>query len=298
MTPQLAQLNVGVLRYPIDDPRTVGFASALDIVNAHGEAAPGFMWRLTGAGNDATDLRIDDDPSSIVNLTVWTDIDSLEAFAYRGLHADYFRRRAEWFEPGRSRTALWWVPHGHRPSLAEAAARLGFIERYGHAPFAFHRGQRHPQLVIRRAELQHTDAQQLIARLNDELAAMYPQPGANHFTLHAEHVEPGSGGFYVAELDGEAVGCGAFRMLEGGRAEIKRMYVDAAARGHKVGAGMLTVLEVEARRAGATELVLETGPLQREALGLYRRHGFVECPCWGDYLHTPDTSRCLAKPLG
>jgi putative acetyltransferase len=87
-------------------------------------------------------------------------------------------------------------------------------------------------------------------------------------------------------------------MLTGGRAEIKRMYVDPAARGHKVGAGLLTMLELEARRAGATELVLETGPLQHQALGLYRRHGFVECSCWGEYLNTPDSSRCFCKLLG
>lgn len=298
MTPQLAQLNVAVLQHPIDHPHTAGFAEALDEVNAHGEAAPGFVWRLTGAGNDATDLRFDDDPASILNLTVWDDIESLQAFAYRGLHADYFRRRAEWFVEGRSRTALWWVPHGHRPSVGEAAARLGFIERYGHGPFAFRNGQRHPQLVIRRAELHHNDSQQLIGRLNEELAAAYPQPGANHFTLHTEHVEPGNGGFFVADLDGQAVGCGAFRTLDGARAEIKRMYVDPAARGHKVGAGLLTMLEAEARQAGATQLVLETGPLQLQALGLYRRHGFVECPCWGEYLHTPDTSRCFSMPLG
>jgi GNAT superfamily N-acetyltransferase len=298
---QLAQLNVAVLRHPIDHPLTAGFTSALDMVNALGEAAPGFVWRLTGAGNDATDLRLDGDPSSIVNLTVWDDIESLTAFAFRGVHADYFRRRAEWFEPGRSRAAMWWVPHGHRPTLAEAVARLEFIDRYGPAPFAFQRGRQHEQLVIRRVELHDADAQQLIGRLNAELAAMYDDPGANHFTLHAEQVEPGSGGFYVADLDGAAVGCGAFRMLDDRatrRAEIKRMYVDPAARGHKVGAGLLAYLELDARRAGATELVLETGPRQHEALGLYRRHGFVDCPCWGEYLDTPDTSRCLSKPLG
>jgi GNAT superfamily N-acetyltransferase len=302
---QLAQLNVAVLRHPIDHPLTAGFTSALDMVNALGEASPGFVWRLTGAGNDATDLRLDDDPSSIVNLTVWDDVESLTAFAFRGVHADYFRRRAEWFEPGRSRAAMWWVPNGHRPPLAEAAARLEFIDRYGPAPFAFHRGRQYSRLVIRRAELHHPEAQQLIGRLNAELAGMYGDPAANHFSLHAEQVLPGSGGFYVAELDGVAVGCGAFRLLDDDRAadplerraEIKRMYVDPAARGHKVGAGLLAYLELDARRAGATELVLETGPRQREALGLYRRHGLVACPCWGEYLDTPDTSRCLSKRL-
>ena len=49
-------------------------------------------------------------------------------------------------------------------------------------------------------------AGRLIERLDAELAAMYPEPGANHFTLTPSQVADGAGGFVVAHLDGTAVG--------------------------------------------------------------------------------------------
>jgi len=52
----LAQINVGKLKAPIDAPETADFKNNLDRVNTLAEASPGFVWRLTGEGNDATDL--------------------------------------------------------------------------------------------------------------------------------------------------------------------------------------------------------------------------------------------------
>ena len=58
----LAQINVGKLKAPIDAPETADFKNNLDRVNTLAEASPGFVWRLTGEGNDATDLVAFDDP--------------------------------------------------------------------------------------------------------------------------------------------------------------------------------------------------------------------------------------------
>jgi len=153
--------------------------------------------------------------------------------------------------------------------------------------------QRQPQLVVGRTWLDDPVAQALITRLNDELAAMYPEPGANHFTLTPEQVD--GGGFFVAHLDGTPVGCGAFRMIEPAVAEIKRMFVDPDVRGAKVGAALVDTLEAAAAGAGATRLVLETGTRQHAALGLYERLGFTPVPAWGEYADSP-TSVCLGKP--
>ena len=92
------------------------------------------------------------------------------------------------------------------------------------------------------------------------------------------------------------MGCGAVRRLDDGSAEIKRMYVAASERGTGVGKAILAVLEGEARRLGAPRLILETGTRQREALGLYRRAGFVEIPPFGEYGGSP-LSQCLGKDL-
>jgi GNAT superfamily N-acetyltransferase len=84
---------------------------------------------------------------------------------------------------------------------------------------------------IRRSTLASPDAVRLIAALNAELEATFPEPGATHFSLTSAQVESGDGAFIVAYLDGAAVGCGAVRRLDEATAELKRMYVDPSARG-------------------------------------------------------------------
>jgi len=55
----LAQINVGRLRAPVDDPLIRDFRDNLDRINAIADAAPGFVWRLVGEGNNATDIQPD-----------------------------------------------------------------------------------------------------------------------------------------------------------------------------------------------------------------------------------------------
>ncbi|MDH3740809.1 MAG: DUF3291 domain-containing protein, partial [Hyphomicrobiales bacterium] len=50
----LAQLNVGTMLYPQDDPRMAGFMDNLDRVNAIADRAPGFVWRLQDESGNAT----------------------------------------------------------------------------------------------------------------------------------------------------------------------------------------------------------------------------------------------------
>lgn len=151
-------------------------------------------------------------------------------------------------------------------------------------------------LQIQSESLQSESARLLIAALNAELAALYPEPGTNHFKLDAAEVEPGKGVFLVGYRDATAVACGAMRRLETGVAEIKRMYVAPAARGQGVSKVMLAALEAHARRLKVTRLVLETGTRQPEALALYRRAGFNFIPCFGEYVGS-DLSLCMGKDL-
>jgi putative acetyltransferase len=149
---------------------------------------------------------------------------------------------------------------------------------------------------IRHEDILSPVVQQLIAALNAELEERYPEEGANHFRLDPEEVTDGRGAFLVAYRDGEPVGCGAVRKIEPTVCEIKRMYTAPAARGNRVGRQVLMELEAEARRLGATRLVLETGPRQAEALALYHRAGFVELPQFGEY-EGCEFSVCMAKDL-
>lgn len=141
----------------------------------------------------------------------------------------------------------------------------------------------------------HPDAAALIEELNVLLDGLY-RPADNHFSLDADDVSGDRGVFLLARVGREAQGCGAVRLTEDGRGEIKRMYVRPAVQGRGVGRLLLDRLESEARRLGATGLVLEMGDRQPQASALYRRSGFTETPCWGPYLATP-ASICLGKEL-
>jgi hypothetical protein len=142
---QLAQVNIGRLRAPIDHPMIKDFADNLDPINALAEASPGFVWRLTDHdGHDATSMRPFPDHDVINNLSVWESVEDLEQYVYRGRHLDPLRRRREWFLPNTTpNTVLWWIPAGTVPTVAEAMERLATLTRSGPGPEAFTFRQRH-----------------------------------------------------------------------------------------------------------------------------------------------------------
>ncbi|WP_225207331.1 DUF3291 domain-containing protein [Novosphingobium huizhouense] len=137
----IAQINVARFRVAKDDPANADFMAALDHVNAMAEAADGFVWRLIGEGeaNDATAIEaVAGDPDFIVNMSVWRDVPSLEAFAYRQAdHRAVLARRKDWFDPIEPSMALWPVAEGHEPSVAEGLAMLAKLGTEGSSDAVF-----------------------------------------------------------------------------------------------------------------------------------------------------------------
>ncbi len=133
----LAQVNIARLRAPLNSPLLADFVAALAPMNALADGSPGFVWRLQTEDGDATALRVFDDDSLIVNMSVWESLEALAAFVYRSTHAGVMRRRREWFEHMQLYLALWWVPAGHRPGVGEAEARLRHLQTHGPSPHAF-----------------------------------------------------------------------------------------------------------------------------------------------------------------
>jgi putative acetyltransferase len=66
-----------------------------------------------------------------------------------------------------------------------------------------------------------------------------------------------------------------------------RKMVDPVFRGQGIGGALLAEIVTRARAAGFTSLKLETGISQPEAIGLYRRDGFVDIAPFGDYQLDP-----------
>lgn len=133
----IAQINVASFRVPRGSPVNADFEAALDEVNALAEASPGFVWRMTGEGENA-DGSLFDDPEITINMTVWETVEHLAAFAYRNItHRAVMRRRKEWFVELPAYLALWWIPAGSIPTLAEGKTRLDRIGQAGPTPEAF-----------------------------------------------------------------------------------------------------------------------------------------------------------------
>ena len=139
-----------------------------------------------------------------------------------------------------------------------------------------------------------SDARRLIAQLDEELYARYPQNAVHG--LHASEVANWQGIFVIARIDGRAVGCGAVRPLASGVGEVKRMFVEPDFRGRSVGRKILEGLEAWAREEGFITLRLETGIRQPEAIGLYESMGYRQIPPFGEYIGNP-FSVCYEKWL-
>ena len=134
----IAQINIGRVKAPVEDPTMIGFTGRLDEINALADNHPGFVWRLqTDAGN-ATYFRPYDDDRILVNMSVWESIAHLQDYVFRTSHVELLRQRRDWFEKFAGvYTALWWVPAGHRPGIDEGVKRLAHLEQHGPTPFAF-----------------------------------------------------------------------------------------------------------------------------------------------------------------
>ncbi|GAB2938323.1 MULTISPECIES: GNAT family N-acetyltransferase [Streptomyces] len=158
-------------------------------------------------------------------------------------------------------------------------------------------------MIIRPVPFDHPDA----VKLNDEVQAEYHVrygDGGDATHVDPAHFMPPAG-LYLIAYDGQdrPVATGGWRSQDAndegyldGDAEIKRMYVTPAARGLGLARRILTELESDARTAGRTRMVLETGSKQPEAVALYTSSGYEPCAKFG-YYRFHELSLCFAKPL-
>jgi hypothetical protein len=134
---ELAQLNIAVMKQPLDSPLMADFVANLERINALAEGSPGFVWRLQTEEGDATALRPLGD-QTLVNMSVWKDVASLNHYVYKTAHVEIMRRRKEWFDRmSEASIVLWWVPQGHRPSVVQAIERLRLLRTHGPSADAF-----------------------------------------------------------------------------------------------------------------------------------------------------------------
>jgi DNA-binding MarR family transcriptional regulator/GNAT superfamily N-acetyltransferase len=135
-------------------------------------------------------------------------------------------------------------------------------------------------LEFREVDVTHPDAQRCLAAYVAELnrrsdIRFDPSQGS---TAEPHEMRPPRGVFLVVYRHGEAVGCGGLKHQPGGWSDLKRMWVADEVRG--LGVGKRLLVELEARAPGRTRL--ETSRHLTDAIGLYRRSGYVEVPPFND----------------
>jgi hypothetical protein len=134
---RLAELNIGRVRYELDDPRMAEFTDNLALVNGIAERSSGFVWRYTDASGNATSTR-PFDPLTIVNMSVWENVESLEKYVWQTVHKRFYGRRHAWFDKFEGPYfVMWWVQAGHHPTLREAVGRLDHLKSHGSSEHAF-----------------------------------------------------------------------------------------------------------------------------------------------------------------
>jgi putative acetyltransferase len=141
------------------------------------------------------------------------------------------------------------------------------------------------------------DVAALCAAQQREMTALYEGEADIGPARDATMFEAPVGIFLVfRDDDGRAVACGGIARFDQSRGELKRMYVVPELRGRGLGRRLLVELEQAARRLGYGGVVLETGNLQPEALGLYETSGYERIPCYPPY-DSRALSLCFEKRL-
>jgi putative acetyltransferase len=138
-------------------------------------------------------------------------------------------------------------------------------------------------------------ARKLVEELDALLISLYPME-SNHLVA-IDRLAAADTRFFLAEVDGEAQGCGAIMICAGAYAEVKRVYVSPKGRGLGLAKLILARLEQETRTHGLGLLRLETGRYQPEALGLFESLGFRVCGPFGDYPSDDPNSIFMEKSL-
>ncbi len=113
--------------------------------------------------------------------------------------------------------------------------------------------------------------------------------------LHAVYGQPGGAALLVRLGDGRAVGVVGVRRFDQRDAELKRMYLEPAARGRGAGRLLAEVSISVARSLGYRRLLLDTVARLGTAIAIYEALGFVEIE---PYRHNPlEDARYFALDL-
>ena len=131
------------------------------------------------------------------------------------------------------------------------------------------------------------EAGDLLRQSDDYMASLYPTE-SNHL-VDPDALQGEGGRFIGAFIDDVCVGCVGVQFFKGSPSygEIKRLYVDPAYRGKAIASQLMAEIEHLILARGINMVRLETGVLQKAAIGLYESLGYYHIQPFGSYLHDP-----------
>jgi putative acetyltransferase len=140
-------------------------------------------------------------------------------------------------------------------------------------------------LIVKRENPDQADVLRLLAKADERSSSLYPVESRHGLSLSA--LVAAQVRFFMARRDGYALGCGGYIFLPERSAEMKRLFVDADARGQGIGGAIVGAIEEAVAKEDIRTLFLETGIKSNEAIRLYKRFGFTECGPFAHYQPDP-----------
>ena len=139
----------------------------------------------------------------------------------------------------------------------------------------------------------HPDYQRLVAALDASLRIT----DGEEFNFYAQFNKSDEIKYVIlAQIGSEIVGCGAIKVLDEERMEVKRMFVAETHRNQGIASILLRGLEAWIVELGYQKSILETGVRQQAAVRLYEKNAYQRIPNYGQYKGQP-SSICFEKQL-
>jgi putative acetyltransferase len=173
----------------------------------------------------------------------------------------------------------------HPKDLLASESWVESRQASGHKSSMRHPRSSPPAVVIRQEDPVQPDVVELLHHGEAFSASLYPPESNHHLPLDSLR-EPEVRFLVARDAEGNALATGAV-VLHDGWAEIKRMWVEEAARGRGIARQILEALIAAADRAGVEMLRLETGVASHAALALYEKTGFKRCEPFANYRPDP-----------
>lgn len=138
---RIAFYTFGILNKKEGHPLVRGFFDKIELVFEQAKSSEGFIalsdvsW---GTYVSPVFFAPKIHAEAPATLSLWSDIESVCAFAYRNGHSEALKQRNEFFiKPKQPTYAAWWVDDDQIPDRAEACKRLEHLHDHGPGPFAF-----------------------------------------------------------------------------------------------------------------------------------------------------------------